>query len=262
MTDDLSAAIDSAARLLVESNYVLALVGSGVSVDSGIPTFRGPGGLWTRLGEPSNRGYQEFLDNPEEWWRLQSEQQADPVRAEFGAAIEKAEPNDGHRALTELEELGVLKMTITQNVDNLHQQAGMRRLVEIHGNRTKLRCIGCELRWPRDGFVTEGHPPRCPECGDLIKGDTVMFGEPIPPGVLDVCFQELERSDCMISAGTSATVYPAAGFPETLKLRGGYVIEANTNETPLSPLCDVVLRGPTSETLPMLVRRIESLKGR
>ena len=87
MTDELSAAIDSAARLLVESNYVLALVGSGVSVDSGIPTFRGPGGLWTRLGEPSNSGYQQFLDDPEEWWRLQSEQQADPVRAEFGAAI-------------------------------------------------------------------------------------------------------------------------------------------------------------------------------
>ena len=262
MTEELSAAIDSAARLIVESTYVVALVGSGVSVDSGIPTFRGPGGLWTRLGEPSNRGYQQFLDDPEEWWRSQSEQQTDPVRAEFGAAIERAEPNGGHRALAELEELGVLKMTITQNVDNLHQRAGTRRLVEIHGNRANLRCIGCEARWPRDGFVADVHPPRCSECGGLVKGDTVMFGEPIPPGVMDVCLQEVESSDCIISAGTSATVYPAAGFPETVKLRGGYVIEANPNETPLSRLCDVVLRGPTSVTLPMLVRRIEVLKGR
>ena len=261
MADDLSEAIDSAARLIVNSTHVVALVGAGISAESGIPTFRGPGGLWTRLGEPSMRGYQRFLEDPGAWWSQQLDEQADPARTEFRAAIDRAEPNAGHYALAHLEELGILKMTITQNVDNLHHKAGSLLVAEIHGNRTKLRCITCESRWLRDEFPIEGYPPRCPECEGLVKSDTVMFGEPIPRGVLDVCFRETERSDCMIIAGTSATVYPAASFPGTVKEQGGYLIESNPNETPLSPIADAVLRGPTGDTLPRLVQRVRELKG-
>ena len=241
---------------------MVALVGAGFSAESGIPTFRGPGGLWTRLGEPSMRGYQQFLEDPVAWWEQQLDQQADPARTEFRAAIDRAEPNAGHHALAELEGLGILKLTITQNVDNLHNEAGSRLVAEIHGNRTKLRCIRCESRWPRDEYVVEEYPPHCPECGGLVKTDTVMFGEPIPRGVLDLCFQEAERCDCMIVAGTSATVYPAASFPESVKERGGCLIEVNPNETPLTHRSDVVLRGPTGETLPRVVDRVRESKRR
>ena len=229
-------------------------------MESGIPTFRGPGGLWTRFGEPSINGYRQFLEDPAAWWEHQLDQQADPARTEFRAAIDKATPNPGHYALAELEELGVLKLTITQNVDNLHQKAGSRLVAEIHGNRTKLRCIACESRWPRDEWVVEELPPRCPGCGGLVKADTVMFGEPIPRGVLDLCFQGTEECDCMIAAGTSVTVYPAAAFPRSVMEQGGRLIEANPSETPLTKRCDVVLRGPTGETLPRVIQRVKELK--
>ena len=170
-------------------------------------------------------------------------------------------PNAGHHALAELERLGVLKHLITQNVDGLHHKAGTRLVAEIHGNRTRLRCIGCEARWPRDGFALDPLPPKCPECGDLVKGDTVMFGEPVPPGVLELCSRVTDECDCMIVAGTSASVYPAANFPNRVLARGGRVIEANPNPTRLSERCEVVLRGPTGATLPMVAARVAELLG-
>ena len=261
MADNLAEAVERAARLIVDSNYVVALVGAGISVESGISTFRGPGGLWTRIGEPSMRGYQQFLEDPAAWWEQQLDQDADAVRTEFRAAIDSAAPNAGHHALAELESLGALKFTITQNVDNLHHEAGSKLVAEIHGSRTKLRCIQCESRWHRDEFEVKEYPPICPSCGGIVKTDTVMFGEPIPPGVLAVCFQETDQSDCMLTIGTSATVYPAASFPESVKQGGGYLIEANPNETPLSSIADVVLRGPTGQTLPELVQRVRELTG-
>ena len=244
---------------MVGSKYVVALVGAGLSVESGIPTFRGPGGLWTRVGEPSMRGYQQFLDDPARWWEQQLDQRADSVRTEFRDAIERAEPNAGHFALAELEKLGIIKLIVTQNVDNLHHEAGSQKLVEIHGNRTKLRCIDCESRWHRDEFVIDGYPLYCPACGGLVKTDTVMFGEPIPRSVLDICFREVERCDCMIVVGTSASVYPAASFPNTVKEQGGRLIEANPNPTPLTSRADAVLRGPTGEILPKVVQRVRLL---
>ena len=249
-------AIERAADLIGASNHAVALVGAGLSAESGIPTFRGAGGLWTRVGEPSMNGYEQFLRDPIRWWEHQLSPDADPARTEFREAIDRAEPNAGHYALVNMEQLGVLKMTITQNVDNLHVRAGSARLVEIHGNRTKVRCIGCEARWPREAFDYEDLPPLCPECGSLVKGDTVMFGEPIPPSVIDACFQESAACDCMIVCGTSATVFPAASFPRMVKENGGTLIEVNPNPTPLSDLADVTLRGPTGELLPEVVKRL------
>ena len=257
----LSDPIDNAARLIVQSGHLVALVGAGLSVESGIPPFRGPGGLWTRLGEPPMNGFQIFMQDPKAWWEEQLGQQQDPDRAEFRAAIERAEPNPGHYALADLERLGVLKRIITQNIDNLHQMAGSEQVAEIHGNRTKLRCLGCDLRVPRDELSIEELPPHCPECGGIIKSDTVMFGEPIPSGVLEVCFRETELCDCMLLIGTSATVYPAAGFPAVAKAHGASLIEVNPNETSLSDECDVILRGPSGEALPQLVERVKELKG-
>ena len=256
---DIETALDKAAEIVNASGYVVALVGAGLSAESGIPTFRGAGGLWTRVGEPSMNGYEQFLRDPVRWWEHQLDPDADPARTEFREAIDDAEPNAGHYALIGMERLGILKMTITQNVDNLHVRAGAENLVEIHGNRSKVRCIGCETRWLRESFDYAKLPPLCPDCGSLVKGDTVMFGEPIPPSVIDACFRETALCDCMIVCGTSATVFPAASFPRMVKENGGALIEANPNPTPLSDSADVVLRGPAGERLPELVSRLERL---
>lgn len=255
-----------AAAIVRQSRYCIALVGAGLSAESGIPTYRGQGGLWTRVGEPSPLSWQTFVSDPAGWWRnrLREEQgQADEARREFRRALEQARPNPAHHALAELERLGVLKAVITQNVDNLHRMAGSRNLLEVHGNRTRLRCLGCGARFPRDEFEInpEQLPPRCPQCQGIIKGDGVMFGEAIPRDVLDRCVEEVASCDCMLVLGTSGTVYPAAAFPQQARSQGAYLIEVNTDETPFSSRCDVSLRGPCGELLPRLVALVRSGDG-
>ncbi len=254
---ELGEEIEKAARLLHEAKYVLALVGAGMSVESGIPPFRGPGGLWTKYGEPDMRGYDRFLADPKGWW--ESIIKREGYASELVEGIERAKPNQGHYALAELEEMGVLKYIITQNVDNLHYAAGSKNVAEIHGNILKLRCISCGHRYERDEINAEVLPPLCPDCGGYIKTDGVMFGEPIPPDVLKCCEDETEKCDCMLLIGTSAQVYPAAAFPSTVRRRGGALIEINPYDTALTNSCEVVLRDPSGESLPLIVERIKAL---
>jgi len=249
--------VERAAAVVAGSSYVIALVGAGLSKESGIPTFRGGDGLWDKQGEPPMDGYQRFLADPAGWWaeRLsQQERQSDFVRA-----IEEARPNAGHFALAEMERLGYLRHIITQNIDDLHQQAGSHAITEIHGNRTRMRCIECGRRWPREEFVSEQVPPQCPDCQGLVKSDTVMFGEPIPRAALESCYREAERADAVLLVGTSAVVYPAAEFPVIAYRRGARLIEVNPQATPLTDLCAAALRAPSGEALPALLRRVQEL---
>lgn len=252
-------AVDEAARLIVQSRHVVALVGAGLSVESGVPTFRGPGGMWTKYGEPDMRGYERFMDDPAKWWEERVARTS--TYRELVEALDEAVPNDGHFALRDLEEAGRLHHIITQNIDNLHQIAGSVAITEIHGNRTKVRCIMCDFRWDLDGFPMDELPPRClqPLCQGIVKGDTVMFGEPIPRDALDDCIEQTRRCDCMLLVGTSAVVYPAAGFPTDVKRSGGALIEVNPNETPLTNISDVVLRAPAGEALTAVVKRIREM---
>jgi NAD-dependent deacetylase len=243
--------LEIAARIVAESSYLIALVGAGLSKESGIPTFRGGDGLWDKFGEPPMNDYQRFLDDPTGWWAERLAQQE--RGSEFAQAIEEARPNAGHLAMAELERQGLLKHIITQNIDNLHQQAGSLAITEIHGNRTKQRCIGCSRRWPREEFLSDQVPPRCPDCGGLVKNDTVMFGEPIPHDALESCFDEAQRADAVLLVGTSAVVYPAAEFPVIAYRRGARLIEVNPQETPLTSICSAVLRSPSGTALPALV---------
>src|SRR6266566_2785767 len=230
--------LDRAAECLRRARYAIALTGAGLSVESGIPPFRGPGGLWTKHGEPPMDGYQRFLKDPRRAWE------------------ERLNPAGPMRELWEA--LGALKCTITQNVDNLHRAAGSERLLEIHGNATLIRCIECIARYPRESIDFAELPPRCPRFRGILKSDTVSFGEPIPPDVLDQCFEEAEQADCMIVAGTSATVYPAAQFPITIHQRGGDLLEVNPYESEITALCRHALRGPAGEILPPLVERLRA----
>lgn len=257
--DQLRQDFDRVARLVLRARHAVALVGAGMSAESGVPTFRGPGGLWTKIGEPDMRGYQRFLQDPKTWWENRLKPAA-PEMAEFSAAMEAARPNPGHYALAEMEKAGLLHYIITQNVDNLHQAAGSIRVAEIHGNRFKYRCINCVARFEREEVSLEKLPPRCPRCQGVVKGDGVMFGEPIPADVLEVCHEQTYLCDCMLLIGTSAVVYPAAAFPVMAQQRGAYLIEVNPLETPLTPRCDVVLTAPSGEALPYLMDRIRMIR--
>lgn len=252
------ASIRQAAHLLLAAHNVTALTGAGISVESGIPPFRGPGGLWTKYGEPPMDGYQRFLRDPEQAWR----ERLAPTgpSQEIRDTIARAEPNPGHYAFVQLEDLGVLRWLITQNVDNLHRRAGSRNLVEIHGNSTLARCLHCTARFPMAVLSLDVLPPRCLECEGILKSDTVAFGEPIPEEVLEQCIHAVADSDCMIVAGTSATVTPAAYFPMQIRERGGTLVEVNLYESEITPWCTVSLRGPAGETLQHLAQAVRELR--
>ena len=248
--------IERAGRLMLDAEYVVGLTGAGISVESGIRPFRGPGGLWTEYGEPPMDGYQRFLADPKSDWerRVKGEGFVGGLHETLG----QAKPHPAHYALAELEELGILKYLITQNIDNLHRAAGSKNIAEIHGNFLKLRCIKCNTRYEMEEVSLETLPPHCSRCGGIIKGDTVMFGEPIPRDVLKVCQEETSKCDCMLLVGTSAFVYPAAGFPQVVKQEGGVLIEVGPYETEITFFCDVSLRGKAGEVLPRLLDFIKA----
>jgi NAD-dependent deacetylase len=254
---ELDRRLTRAAEIILESEYVTSLTGAGVSVESKIRPFRGPGGLWTEKGEPSMNGYQKLLEDPEKYWRNRLNQLN---QGKFSKSIFEAEPNPGHIALAELEKMGILRTLITQNIDGLHAVAGSKKILRIHGTVHKLRCIECETRYDLDDYDYSDIPPICSLCGGLVKSDTVMFGEPIPSGVLQECFREADKSDLMLVAGTSAYVYPAAGLPVTVKRNGGRLIEVNLRATKITELSEVCIRQPFGEALPALVKKIKELK--
>ena len=247
---------ERAAQILRDAKHVICLTGAGLSVESGIRPFRGPGGIWTEHGEPPMDGYQRFLRDPATAWRARVNPEG--AMKAFAETLFSARPNGAHLALVELERMEVLRCLITQNVDNLHRAAGQENLLEIHGNATLLRCIDCLERWPRDAVQVDlDHlPPRCKKCGGVIKSDTVEFGEPIPRDVLQSCMEQGERADCCIVAGTSATVYPAAQIPFDVLTRGGRLIEVNLYESEITHQCVVSLRGSAAATLARLTEAV------
>src|SRR5271163_4763148 len=228
--------IIAAARAVLAAEYPIALTGAGMSVESGIPPFRGPGGLWTKYGEPPMNGFQRFMADPKKAWEERLSKRND----ELYKPLTVAKPNPGHLALVELEQLGVLRFVITQNIDDLHRQAGQKALAGFHGNAISLEKL----------------PPACPRCGGLLKSDTVSFGEPIPIDVLNSCAEHSAKADLAIVAGTSATVYPAAGFAIEVKERGGVLIEVNLYESEITSYCNVSLRGGSANVLPRLTKAI------
>lgn len=254
---ELERSLQDAADILRGARHAVALVGAGLSAESGIPTYRGSGGVWTRFAEPTIDGWDLFSADPEAWWRHALDEGA--ALSEFSRAMEAAEPNAGHQAMAELERLGRLRHVITQNIDNLHQRAGSLSITEIHGNRFLARCMNCGQREPLERLVLDRLPPLCRDCGGVMKNDTVMFGEPIPEDALRGCYLHASLADAFVVVGTSAVVYPAAEFPVMAKRRGVPLIEVNPEETPLSELADVVVRAPAGASLPTLVELLREM---
>ena len=258
-------------QLIVNSNYVVAMTGAGMSVESGIPPFRGTNGLWTRYGTPPMDGYRQFKSDPEAYWNRQINSQIDEHILELREALRNAKPHRGHYALVELVNRGYIKSVVTQNIDGLDLKAGMGdALIEIHGNRSRLRCIGCSKRTDLNDFVPLFVPDPCDECGQPVKFDAVMFGEPIVPEVLAAARAEIDRADCVIAIGTSATVRPASGLLWAAKHRSkgnhsngngplpdARLIEINPKPTKLSSICDVVVRETAGRGVSALLAALE-----
>jgi NAD-dependent deacetylase len=256
---DVLDSIEKVATLLQTRPYTVALAGAGVSKESGIPTFRGSDGLWTKNGEPPLDQYQRFIDDPLDWWhtRLAND------KGEFAQTLDNATPNRGHTALANLENLGVLRHLITQNIDDLHRRAGHLSLTEIHGNRFWMRCIECGDRLSKAQFAHDPKllPPRCTigNCNGIIKSDTVMFGELIPHAALAKSQIESKKSEVFMAIGTSALVYPAAAYPLEAMQNNKPLIEINPEVTQLSEYATIVIRAPSGIALPLIVDRIKEL---
>ena len=208
---------EKAAEWIDEAKRAVAFTGAGISVESGIPTFRGPTGLWSRY-DPQILDLRYFFEHPLESWRAIKEIFYDYMGA-------RARPNAAHRFLARLEEAGILQGVITQNIDNLHQEAGSRNVVEFHGTAQRLECTACRKKREFDEELLESLPPRCPECGGLLKPDFIFFGEEIPPEAYQKSLELVREADLLIIVGTTGEVMPASMIPmEATKAR---VIEIN-----------------------------------
>jgi len=252
----LKQSIQLAVDALLGHDYVVCLTGAGMSVESGIRPFRGPGGLWTERGEPPLDDYSRFVRDPAGYWRQLLAPEG--FRHDLESALASAKPHEGYLALVALETLGVIKSIITQNIDGLHRKAGGRNVIELHGNHALYRCVACESRISRSEVDITILPPRCGLCGGVMKDDVVVFGEPIPDDVGERCAEEVGKTDCMVLIGTSAYVFPAAGFPRRVASHGGLLIEIGPHPTEISEVCDIVVRGTAAEVLPQVARAVAS----
>ena len=228
---------------LRSARYVMALTGSGISAESGVPTFRdAQTGLWARYDPTELATPEAFERDPGLVWEWYS------WRREL---VRGAEPNVGHRALAELEQSIPRFSLVTQNVDGLHQRAGSRAVIELHGSieRTKCSAEGTIV----EEYDPDGKPPLCPHCGAFLRPDVVWFGEMLPQGVMRSATRAARDCDVLLSVGTSILVYPAAGLPHEALGAGATLVEVNPAETPISGMASFVLRGPASEALPSLV---------
>lgn len=228
---------------LKNAQSVAVLTGAGVSAESGVPTFRGSNGLWKQYRPEDLATPAAFARDPRlvwEWydWRR--------------SLIAQAQPNAGHRALTDLEKRVPSFTLITQNVDGLHELAGSGNVLNVHGSIWNLRCTSCEReRVDRRAPLPE-LPPRC-ECGALLRPAVVWFGEALPPRVWQDAEAAARTAEVFLVIGTSGVVYPAAGLAQIAKASGARVIEINTAETPLSHRIGEFLQGPSGEVLPQLI---------
>jgi NAD-dependent deacetylase len=240
-----------AAELIGHARHALALTGAGVSAESGIPTFRGEGGLWTRYDPVKVASIEYFMADPSAYWSVSKDR---------GRVALAARPNAGHHALAALEASGLLVAVVTQNTDGLHQDSGSRTVIEVHGSSRTVQCLDCGNREPRGDVQARldmEMPPRCRLCGGtFLKPTVVLFGEPLPQAAIQQAFALARQADVMLVVGSSLVVYPAADIPLVAVRSGAQLIVINAEPTPFDELAAVVIRGKSGEVLPEIVELI------
>ncbi len=245
--------IARAASLLCQARHAIALTGAGVSTPSGIPDFRSPGsGLWEQADPMEVASIYAFRRHPEAFYAW--------IRP-LAETLFKAQPNPAHQALAALEASGRLRALITQNIDGLHQRAGSREVLELHGHMREATCIRCYRVLPvqsfLDGFLMSDEVPRCPVCGGVIKPNVVLFGEQLPAVVMAAAMQHARKADLMLVAGSALEVAPASQLPLIAHKRGGRLVVINLTPTYVDDLADVVIHGDVAEVLPRVVQACE-----
>ncbi len=242
---------EEASRLIRENRgKVLAFTGSGISAEAGIPTFRGKDGLWKKYRPEELATPEAFRSNPRkvwEWYKWRMEK------------IAKAEPTLAHKVLAEWEEEGILIGVVTQNVDGLHQRAGSKEVVELHGSIWKVRCTSCGKTYNLGfGNIPSEELPRCRECGGLLRPAVVWFHEPLPNSSWMMAESMFSRSQVILVVGTSGLVYPAASLPINAAVQGKDLIEINPEDTPITSLARVKIRAKAGEAFKKLDQMVRS----
>jgi len=232
------------ANWLSSATAAVAFSGAGISTESGIPDFRSPQGIWSKA---SPVYFEDFLRSStarHEYWRQKSIAHVD---------FASAQPNDGHRVLAEWEIAGLLGGVITQNIDGLHQMAGSRRVLELHGTAREIGCLACGKRFPADpwvrGFLESQIVPDCPDCGGLLKHATISFGQALNESVLEDSLRLTRECDLFLAIGSSLVVHPAAGLPALAKDKGARLVIINRDATPLDGIADLVINEAIGMTL-------------
>ena len=238
---------------IANARSAVALTGAGISTESGIPDFRSPGGVWSKYRTVY---FDEFLaseDARTEYWKQKCE-----MHPEFASA----EPNAGHRVLASWEEEGRLRGVVTQNIDGLHQMAGSRRVLELHGTARQAACLDCAAEFDIDPlvelFLSTGRAPECPECGGRLKHATVSFGQQLPSDVLQQAVEWCEKAEIVLAIGSSLVVTPAANLPAIAHQAGARLVIINQTTTPLDDVADIVIHESIGRTLTALQQHLSN----
>jgi NAD-dependent deacetylase len=257
----LEESIEDIADLIVKSKRIVVFTGAGISTESGIPDFRGPDGLWTKV-DPEDFTYQKFVGDRETRKRIWQ------MNTTGGLGFAGVEPNPAHKAIVELEELGKLDCIVTQNVDGLHQKAGSSedRVLQLHGNMQWVKCIGCGVRHPFDeirGWIEGGvEVPECAACGGILKPDAVFFGEAMPMRETMEAEKRSSACDLCIVIGSTLTVYPAALMPQYAVNAGAKLVIINHGETELDHVAHVRISARAGEVMKQTLERVRQKLGK
>jgi NAD-dependent deacetylase len=247
--------VQRAAEMLSGARSAVALTGAGVSAESGIPTFRGVGGLWSQYDPVKVASIDNFLTDPSAYWK---------VSRERGPAVLTARPNPGHLALAAMERAGHLAAVVTQNTDGLHQDAGSKRVIELHGSGRVVHCLDCGARERRvdvQARLDIEMPPRCKTCGGVfLKPTVVLFGEAMPIPAVEEAFALARAADVMLVVGSSLVVYPAAQIPLAAVESGADLVMVNAEPTPLDRFAKVIIRGRSGEVLPEIASLLSAVQ--
>ncbi|MEG9861317.1 MAG: Sir2 family NAD-dependent protein deacetylase [Parvularculales bacterium] len=242
----MSATNDKLRTLIKNCERMVVFTGAGVSTESGVPDFRSPGGIWSRM---SPIDFREFVSSEEarrESWRR---------KFSIDNTMDKALPNDGHKAIARLVEAGIVSAVITQNIDNLHQASGIipDKIIELHGNASYAVCLSCGLRHElediRPRFLETNEPPGCRACGGMVKSATISFGQSMPEAEMARAEQETLMCDAFLVVGSSLQVYPAAGFPVSAQRNGAHLVILNREPTELDHYADMVINAEIGPVL-------------
>ncbi len=240
--------IGGLASEIQKAQNIVAFTGAGISAESGIPTYRGEGGLWTKYDPSKYASIDYFLQDPSYYWNFFKD-----VRYPI---LKKVKPNKAHRALSQMEKTASLKTVITQNIDGLHQKAGSSSVIELHGTTRTIICMDCSKKYTiGEAFIklAKQIPPLCSDCNGILRPDVVFFGETLDPQILRDAYAAAASSDFLLAVGSSLVVFPAADIPMRAKQAGAKLAIINKDSTPLDLVADYVINEAAGSVLPRLI---------